>query len=150
MTTVHLAGRPVPQGGLIAMHTANGRLRMRNKPSLVDYRGRLAAELARERHGGATLTTAVSVLISVQLDRPAGHYLPANSKRPAPQLRTDAPSWPTGRNSGDVDKLARTVLDALVIAGLLADDSQVVSLQVRKGWADELPAGVHVTVVEVD
>jgi Holliday junction resolvase RusA-like endonuclease len=45
--------------------------------------------------------------------------------------------WPITRSSGDVDKLARNLLDALVDAWVLADDSQVVDLRARKVYAGE-------------
>lgn len=44
-----------------------------------------------------------------------------------------AGAWPTKRP--DVDKLARAALDALTIAGVFGDDSQVVRLTARKVWA---------------
>lgn len=64
--------------------------------------------------------------------------------------------WPTDIMIGDVDKLARNVLDALsaprkrdhalYTSALYLDDSQVVALSVRKCWTDEHDAGVHVKV----
>lgn len=52
--------------------------------------------------------------------------------------------WPT---RGDVDKLARAVLDGLVRGGLLEDDRHVVELQATKAWAlaDRDP-GVEIVV----
>ena len=57
--------------------------------------------------------------------------------RPASQLKKDgtpkasAPLYPRP----DVDNLAKAVLDALTDAGAWGDDSQVVSLGVRKKWS---------------
>lgn len=54
---------------------------------------------------------------------------------------------PTHRNSGDVEKHVRTVHDALMDAGIIADDSQVADTVARKRWADEVnPAGVMITI----
>jgi crossover junction endodeoxyribonuclease RusA len=39
---------------------------------------------------------------------------------------------PTTRSSGDIDKHARNILDALSDAGVYVDDSQVVTLIIRK------------------
>jgi Holliday junction resolvase RusA-like endonuclease len=57
--------------------------------------------------------------------------------RPQSQLRKDgspkpsAPAYPRP----DVDNLAKAVLDALTDAGAWGDDSQVVTLAVRKKWS---------------
>ena len=48
-----------------------------------------------------------------------------------PKRRRDA--WPIKRP--DVDKLTRAALDALTIAGVWRDDSQVAWLSARKVWA---------------
>ena len=49
----------------------------------------------------------------------------------------------------DLDKLCRGVFDALTMAGLIEDDSRVISLRARKRWARESgieAAGCLVTV----
>lgn len=62
-------------------------------------------------------------------------------------VKPSAPRFPTGKNSGDVDKLARAILDALT-GTVYMDDSQVVRLTVGKYYANtEEPEGV---VVEVE
>lgn len=71
--------------------------------------------------------------------------------------------WPTAITVGDVDKLARNVLDALsmpakkahapLTSGLIRDDSQVAFLSVLKMWeTEENPAGlaVHVSTFHED
>jgi Holliday junction resolvase RusA-like endonuclease len=54
-------------------------------------------------------------------------------------------------NKPDLDKLQRTVLDALVVAGVLVDDSRVVRVNAGKSYAFEhdMP-GVKVEVKEAD
>lgn len=42
--------------------------------------------------------------------------------------------WPISRRAGDIDKLARTVLDALTIGGIIEDDSQIVHLNASKKY----------------
>lgn len=91
---------------------------------------------------------AVSIRIEFRMPRPAGHYLPANSRRAAPELRDDAPLRPTGKP--DLDKLARAVLDALT--GLVwADDSQVVGVEASKVYvADHRPQpGAEIRVTDL-
>lgn len=68
--------------------------------------------------------------MQVRVDRlPPGRLMP-HAKRP------------------DVDKLARSTLDALVTAGVLADDSHVAELTARKFYARTGGAGVFVSVEE--
>lgn len=56
--------------------------------------------------------------------------------------------YPTFRNSGDVEKHVRTVHDALMDAGLIEDDSQVVQVFARKRWATSMnPPGVRIKVL---
>jgi Holliday junction resolvase RusA-like endonuclease len=59
----------------------------------------------------------------------------------APTVGVDGQVWPSHRTPfptdiklGDVDKLARNLNDALTDAGVLADDSYVVTLEVHKRW----------------
>jgi Holliday junction resolvase RusA-like endonuclease len=55
--------------------------------------------------------------------------------------------WPTAITLGDVDKLARNVLDALTDAHMIEDDRLVTQLMVEKTWAEEgAPAGVTIRV----
>ena len=61
--------------------------------------------------------------------------------------------WPIGARSGDVDKLARAVLDALTDAGVWRDDSQVVRLEVVKDYpehVDQLTPGAIVRLWTVE
>ena len=91
-------------------------------------------------------TDPVSVAMSFGFERPACHY---GTGRNADRLKPNAPMWPTGRNLGDAEKLARGVNDAL--SGLVfADDSQVVSLTVTKLWVHRGVSPVtEVTVVRM-
>lgn len=73
------------------------------------------------------------VEISFTVARRKSHFLPANSRRPYPTLRDDAPRWPVTR-TGDLDKFERAVLDALTAAGVWPDDSFVVRLQCEKTY----------------
>jgi Holliday junction resolvase RusA-like endonuclease len=46
----------------------------------------------------------------------------------------------------DIDKLARSVLDAMTNAELIEDDSKVIYLSVTKSWADKQNPGVLIHV----
>lgn len=68
----------------------------------------------------------------------------------APKTRR---TWPIGARSGDADKLARAVLDALTDAGVWRDDSQVVELRVVKDYPEhvqQLSPGALVRIWRVD
>jgi Holliday junction resolvase RusA-like endonuclease len=85
-----------------------------------------AAALAeRARHG--TLAPPYVVALTFAMPRPA---------RPAHPHPT----------RGDVDKLTRLVLDALVTGGLLVDDRHVVEVTAVKRWAPHGGEGVHVLI----
>ena len=58
-------------------------------------------------------------------------------------------TWPIGARSGDLDKLARAVLDALTDAGIWRDDSQVIRLHAGKDYTDAAP-GAYITVHTID
>lgn len=66
------------------------------------------------------------VKITVLLPRPKAHY---RTGKHSEEIKNTAPVYPCSKP--DVDKLARTVLDALT--GIIwRDDAQVVSLEIRK------------------
>jgi Holliday junction resolvase RusA-like endonuclease len=74
--------------------------------------------------------------VSVRL----GIFLPA-LKKPKHQL-------PITRSAGDIDKHARTILDALQLSGIIADDSQVVDLKVSKRYAENIPGvSIHIRAI---
>lgn len=61
---------------------------------------------------------------------------------PKPKAAERGPRrWPIGKNAGDVDKLARSVLDALTDAAVFLDDGQVVHLTVRKDYPGTIESG---------
>jgi Holliday junction resolvase RusA-like endonuclease len=62
-------------------------------------------------------------------------------------------TWPIGARSGDADKLARAVLDALTEAAVWRDDSQVVNLNVVKDWPEhtaQMSPGCVISVQRVE
>ncbi|MFE3031526.1 RusA family crossover junction endodeoxyribonuclease [Streptomyces canus] len=52
----------------------------------------------------------------------------------APKTRI---TWPTTRDSGDIDKLLRSTFDALTNGGAIADDSRIVEVTARKVFPGE-------------
>ena len=107
---------------------------------LAAWRHAIAAR-ARDVMIGAPQRGPVAVHLWFRFPRPASHYLPANGRRPAPELRVDAPEF-VGTKP-DADKVARAALDALT-GVVWIDDSQVVRLVVEKRYADTPGVGVRV------
>lgn len=91
-------------------------------------------------------TGAVRVDATFYVARPKGHY---GTGRNAGRLRESAPAFPTKRSGGDLDKLARGLLDALTGCAFL-DDSQVTDLRMRKRYADGKPVCLDLHVRALD
>jgi crossover junction endodeoxyribonuclease RusA len=110
------------------------------------WQGTIRAEALK--HFFPRFEGAVQVDCEFRMPRPLSHHVAASPLKP---VRPDAPAWPAGKP--DVDKLVRTVLDALTGVSY-ADDSQVVRVVGRKVYAsrgaDGIPlAGVTVRVEAV-
>lgn len=145
MLTVHVVGTPKPQGSKRAfvVKGKDGKNRAvvvdAAKRPLKDWRGDVTAAVQRAMGDAEQIVGPVAVRLVFALPRPAS----------APKNRR---VWPSGR-VGDVDKLARSVLDSLTDAGVWHDDAQVVELHVVKDYpgpdiAQHVP-GVRITVHRV-
>jgi Holliday junction resolvase RusA-like endonuclease len=129
-------GQPKPKGSL--RHVGKGRLveQIKDGPAwrttvkdaaVTTHRAYWAARQFRpaglER---APFDGPVTVEVTVTVTKP----------KSAPKTR---PTWPVTRSSGDIDKHARNILDALVDAGVLHDDSQVIDCHLRKLYPGQHP-----------
>lgn len=117
------------------------RIAVVEQPNVRDYEQRvreLAIEAAREAGMDAPADGPVEVEVRFTFGRPRGHY---GTGRNAEQLRAGAPRYPSVKP--DVDKLARTILDAIT-GVIVTDDARVVRLVAWKhyGW----PAAARVYV----
>lgn len=110
------------------------------------WRKAIATEAAQHRYllpGARPYAEAVSITLTFALQRPRSHYTGGGA-----YLKKTAPRFPIAKRD-DGDKLARACLDALT-GVLLADDSVVVDLHVRKrfAWqpqtAGAFPPGVRI------
>lgn len=159
---VHVVGTPKPQGSkraFVVKGKGGGKARAvvvdSAKAPLKDWRGDVTAAVRRalteqivassgyvpptDAIAWQPITGPVAVRLVFALPRPAS----------APKTRR---VWPSGR-VGDVDKLARSVLDSLTDAGVWHDDAQVVDLHVVKDYpgpdvGQHVP-GVRITVSRV-
>jgi Holliday junction resolvase RusA-like endonuclease len=130
---VSVNGAPTTKGSMKCIGPAPGQKRHRLieelGPGLKRWQKRLdpAGTKLRELAGGV-IHEPIGVDLAFTLERPAG--VPVWKRH-----------WPAVRN-GDVDKLARAVLDALTVTkkrpqlGVLADDAIVCELTVRKAYPD--------------
>jgi Holliday junction resolvase RusA-like endonuclease len=126
MLTVFIPGHPKPQGSKVLGQRKDGTAFMREANSKARPWRSVVIEalkpLATEPLGGA---------VRVHLH----FYMPLLKK---------TPQYPITRSSYDVDKLARNMLDAITQAGIIKDDSQVVSLITTKEYAER--SGVQIRV----
>lgn len=119
-------------------HVGNGRLVHSDR--LVQWRSKIAW-YARQQKWHVPARVPAYVWLRFTLPRPPSHL----TKDGHPRHR--APPAPTGHNTGDVDKLVRAVLDALVEGKMLTDDSQVTQLTAAKEYDDDTTPGVTITVM---
>ena len=134
MPTIRIAvlGKPAPKGSM----KSYGRGRMVDSlKSTKPWGAEIVIEAARARDlaGWEMLLGAVTVECVAITPRPK------SVKR----------EFPIKRSAGDIDKLARNLLDALVNAHIMADDSQVIDLRMLKLYprsASEVDGGMFITV----
>lgn len=126
MLRVWIPGHPKPQGSKIAGRRKDGTVFMREANSKARPWRNVVIE-ALQKEAPDTLEGPVRVGV---------HFYIPMLKNPIPH--------PITRSSYDVDKLARNILDALTIAKIVGDDSQVVTLIATKEYSER--PGVTITV----
>lgn len=127
-------GRPAPKGSLKCIGRGGRHQLVEDAKRTKPWRERVAAGARRLTVSG--LSGPIGLEVTLTVDRPANHY---GTGRNAARLKASAPAYPARRSvgiGGDVDKLARTILDALEDAGTLTDDAQVIELTARKTYPD--------------
>jgi crossover junction endodeoxyribonuclease RusA len=148
----NVCGSPAPQGSKSAFRNQyTGKIQQvesskKVKPWRQDVKQ--AAIEARDAAGWQTLTGPVEVHTVFYFRRPNTHY---RSGRNAHLLRDAAPAAPANRATYDGDKLTRSTWDALVQAGVFADDAQIARWTGEKRWLDiDHPhTGAHIEVREI-
>jgi Holliday junction resolvase RusA-like endonuclease len=132
LVEVVVPGQPVGKGRPRAS-VQRGRVRMRTPPKTAAWEA-FAAAWARVAHRGrAPIEEAVGVEVVAVLTRPKRLMRKKDAAH-----RLIAPVKP------DIDNVCKAAIDALVLAGVLADDNQVVELVASKWYAakDEDPSVV--------
>jgi crossover junction endodeoxyribonuclease RusA len=141
LLTFEVPGKPRTQGSMTLWQGANGKEHAKHSDHTMNHRN-LAISISRAAWGGRPpITSAVAVSITASFARPASHY---GTGRNAEILKASAPERPISRAYGDGDKIGRLILDALEIAGVYADDSQVVVLRVEKVYGLAASTAVEV------
>ena len=130
-------GRPRPKGSM--RHVGHGRMveQVDNADWRVDVKAAAAAAITDHGLARPVFSGPVGVHIALAVPRP----------KSAPKTRR---IWPVTRSSGDVDKHARLILDALTDVGVWADDAQVVHLVVYKDYADPATATGAGAIIHIE
>ena len=131
-------GIPVAQGSKRAF---NNRVVDANSTQLRPWRDSVTAMAmeTKRRMDQETFLGPVRIDLTFTFPRPKYHY---GTGRNAGKLKPTAPTFVTTKP--DLDKLIRAVFDALTVASIWRDDSQVVVEQSTKIYGDE--PGVSVLV----
>lgn len=135
-------GTPRPQGSLKIVTARNGRAFAKNSETTLSHRNHVVWCLSQE-WDGAPIQGAVRLLCRFDFARPKGHL---GTGRNAGEVKPSAPAHHT--TMPDLDKLLRLVGDALVVAGVLEDDSLIVELAGAKRWAGRKGPGTRIEVQE--
>ena len=128
-------GIPVPKGSfrVLPFKKKTGQLGVKfiPFPRLIEWQAAIRFEASRLYAPNLPWTGPVNIRISFRFPRPKSHFI---SMEPGVVgLKGDCPMFVTRRP--DLDKLIRSVLDAIT-GVLIKDDSQVVSLQAVKKYAN--------------
>lgn len=124
---------PAPQGSFFAMIVAGRPRIIADNKATAPWRRAVvtAAKNAQRATDWLPLNGPVRVELVFLLDRPK------SVKRPLPQTRPD------------IDKLARSTLDALQSSGVIVEDGRVADLVLSKRYADGVPAGCQIRITDL-
>lgn len=147
LLSIHVVGTPRPKGSL--RHVGNGRMVEQLKHS-PDWRRAVVDTANRAIACDCTDPTCHSLKPGYPNEGPVEVQVELlfNKPKSAPKTR---PILPTSRATGDADKHARNIFDALQDAGVIKDDSQVVDHHVSKRYCrDGQVPGARIVVRPVD
>lgn len=122
---VKVFGKPAPKGSLKCIGGKGRHQLIEDNKATKPWRERIHLAGPHLQLDGQPWDGPVGITLTFTLDRPASVK---PSARPWPLVR--------GKGSGDIDKLARTVLDGLEDAGVLTNDAQVCVLTATKAYTD--------------
>lgn len=137
-------GQPVTQGNKTAV--ARGRVREGRTAKAhrrwKAWRETVCAEarVAMRRAGVFTIVSPVAISMAFFIQRPPSHYTATGA------LKASAPALPSRDRDGDLEKLARCVMDALQDAWLLRTDALACDMLLSKRFAESPGVRVKVAV----
>lgn len=130
-----IPGHPQPKGSLkcVGRRGQRGHVLVEDNLDTKPWRAELVRVFRHATQRGVT-RQPIRVELTSTLERPRSHY---GTGRNAARVKPSAPTYPTTHGTGDVDKLARLVLDALEDVAILSNDAQVVEVLSRKCYAGD-------------
>lgn len=131
---IRVHGTPAGQGSKSYKGRWGGKpiLADSNEKALIPWRDAVRSEAQRALEAGAVpiLEGPIRLRADVLMPRPKAHF---RGGKQAHLLRPDAPLWCS--QTPDIDKVARSICDALTDAGVWRDDKQVADLRIRQLYA---------------
>lgn len=121
-----VVGSPASQGSHAIM---NGRIVQVNSAKHKAWRKAIVDQCPKDFE---PIDEPCELIVNFYLERPA-------------TVKRGSPSVPP-----DLDKLIRSVGDALVVGGVLKDDSRIVRLSARKIYANGIAPGASIRVLTLD
>jgi len=141
-----VAGKPQAKGSMRAFVRGKRATVTDASANTAPWESRVALAAQRVQNGAPLMTGPVEVRLSFYWQRPQSHM----SKSKAGGLKPSAEKLLWHERAPDIDKLARTILDAMN-ANVYGDDKQVCRLVCEDAWAAPLGTpGVAVTVRALD
>ena len=132
---VEVPGRPRPQGSMTLWTGTDGKERAKYGDEVIRHRNLMVGALKAEWGDRGVYPDAVKLEVALRFTRPKSHY---RTGRYADLLKDSAPVYMT--STPDADKCVRLVGDALVIAGVIADDNLIAEVQAVKVYTNEAPS----------
>ena len=132
-------GKPAPQGSKRLL----GKQMVESSPNVAPWRSDVKYTAQQSMPKGWDPTGYFHLEVTFRFKRPASHFNKAG-------VKDSAPKAPISRQVGDLDKLQRSLLDALTSVAW-DDDSQVISIKARKDYCQhEQLQGAFISIYRLE
>lgn len=130
-----IAGHPAPKGSLKCVGRGGSHVLIEDNPRTKTWRKIVSTHITRSwPNHAAEHGQPVGVEVTFSMPRPKSHYGTGGN---AGHVKLSAPDHAVSHSVGDLDKLARLILDAIQDTHVLPDDSAVVELTARKAYLED-------------